>query len=62
VDTPMIHQPEVVDAVKAMLEMVPLKRAADPKEVAAMIVFLASDDSGYSTGSEFVLDGGVTPF
>jgi 3alpha(or 20beta)-hydroxysteroid dehydrogenase len=39
---------------------VPLRRAADPQEVAAMALFLASDDSGYCTGSEFVVDGGMT--
>jgi 3alpha(or 20beta)-hydroxysteroid dehydrogenase len=39
---------------------VPLRRAADPQEVAALALFLASDDSGYCTGSEFVVDGGLT--
>lgn len=35
-------------------------RAADPSEVSAMIVFLASDESSFSTGAEFVVDGGIT--
>ena len=39
---------------------VPLRRAAAPEEVAAVALFLASDDSGYCTGSEFVVDGGLT--
>jgi 3alpha(or 20beta)-hydroxysteroid dehydrogenase len=39
---------------------IPLRRAADPHEVAALALFLASDDSGYCTGSEFVVDGGLT--
>ncbi|RIL82487.1 SDR family oxidoreductase, partial [Staphylococcus equorum] len=30
------------------------------KEVSHMIIFLASDEARYSTGSEFVIDGGVT--
>jgi 3alpha(or 20beta)-hydroxysteroid dehydrogenase len=39
---------------------VPMRRPADPGEVAQLALFLASDDSGYSTGSEFVIDGGMT--
>lgn len=37
-----------------------LGRAADPKEVSNLVVYLASDESSYSTGSEFVVDGGCT--
>jgi len=39
---------------------VPLRRPADPDEVTRLALFLASDDSGYCTGSEFVVDGGLT--
>ncbi|WP_405180234.1 SDR family oxidoreductase [Nocardia sp. NBC_01377] len=39
---------------------IPLARAADPSEVSALVTFLASDESSYSTGSEFVIDGGLT--
>jgi 3alpha(or 20beta)-hydroxysteroid dehydrogenase len=38
---------------------VPMKRPADPSEVAKLALFLASDDSSYCTGSEFVVDGGM---
>jgi len=51
--TPMIHGfPEDVFNI-------PMGRAGDPLEVSKMVAYLASDDSGYSTGAEFVVDGGV---
>ena len=36
-----------------------LGRIAQPREVSNMVVYLASDESSFSTGSEFVVDGGV---
>ncbi len=46
-------------AAAAALDKIPLKRVAEPEEIAALLSFLASDDSAYSTGSEFVVDGGI---
>ena len=39
--------------------MIPLGRVAQPSEVAPMVAFLASPMSGYCTGAEFVVDGGM---
>jgi 3alpha(or 20beta)-hydroxysteroid dehydrogenase len=39
---------------------IPMRRAAEPTEVANLALFLAADDSSYCTGSEFIVDGGMT--
>jgi 3alpha(or 20beta)-hydroxysteroid dehydrogenase len=39
---------------------VPLRRYASADEVAGLVCWLASDESAYATGAEFVLDGGMT--
>ena len=40
-----------------LVEKVPLGRMADATEVARLVLFLASDDAGYCSGHEFVVDG-----
>jgi 3alpha(or 20beta)-hydroxysteroid dehydrogenase len=42
------------------MDMIPLRRMADPKEVSQLAIFLASDDSSFITGMEHVIDGGMT--
>lgn len=62
--TPMVmtddEQPIVRESIDKLLAHVPMKRGATSEEVAKLVLFLASDDASYSTGSEFTLDGGVT--
>jgi NAD(P)-dependent dehydrogenase (short-subunit alcohol dehydrogenase family) len=49
------------DAVKGVLETNnPSKRIADPLEIAKLAVYLASDDSAYVVGADFLIDGGVS--
>jgi len=43
----------------AFLRAMPLGRFARPAEISALVAYLASDESSYSTGSEFVADGGI---
>ncbi len=58
--TPMIMQGDTKAAVEAFAKSIPLKRVAQPEEVSSIVLYLASDDSSYSTGSEFIVDGGLT--
>ena len=41
-------------------ETLPMARLAEPEEVAKVVVFLASDDSSYMTGSMVTVDAGFT--
>jgi NAD(P)-dependent dehydrogenase (short-subunit alcohol dehydrogenase family) len=41
-------------------ELHPLGRFGKPEEIAQTAVFLASDDSSFITGTEFIVDGGLT--
>jgi len=65
IDTPMIA-PRLDQPIGNMSgrqwleELHPLGRLGQADEVAAMILFLLSDESSFSTGSEFVCDGGLT--
>ena len=62
IETAMLHQLPGIDSgdTDRYLRNIPLGRVADADEVAKLALFLASDDSSYSTGAEFIVDGGMT--
>jgi NAD(P)-dependent dehydrogenase (short-subunit alcohol dehydrogenase family) len=68
VETPIIHRtgglpPEAVPAMREqMIANTPMKRMGAPEEVAAAVLFLASDAAAFVTGVDFLVDGGAASF
>jgi 3alpha(or 20beta)-hydroxysteroid dehydrogenase len=56
--TPMLEEAQV-ELHEARLQTVPLRRVGQASDVAHLALFLASDESGYITGAEHVIDGGI---
>ena len=48
------------ERMKKMIKEVPLERFGTPAEIANMVIFLLSDKSSFTTGSEIIIDGGQT--
>lgn len=65
IHTPIIDkvlaQSDDPDALyRSFVDVHPVKRLGKPEEIAAMAVFLASDESAFATGAEFRVDGGAS--
>ncbi|MGV1033660.1 MAG: 3-oxoacyl-ACP reductase [Microbacteriaceae bacterium] len=62
VNTPLLTELFAKDPERAQRRLVhvPVGRFADPRELAAAVAFLASDDSSFITGSTFLVDGGIS--
>ncbi len=62
VDTPLLRELYAKDPAQAARRLVhvPMGRFAHAEEIAAAVVFLASDESSYVTASTFLVDGGIS--
>ena len=65
VDTPSLQErinsyPDPVEARKMFIARQPMGRLAKPEELAPVVIFLASDESAFTTGNVYSVDGGMT--
>jgi NAD(P)-dependent dehydrogenase (short-subunit alcohol dehydrogenase family) len=59
-DTNLFETSVPKEAWEPLVSLVPMKRFGKPDEIAYGVVFLASDESSFMTGSDLVIDGGYT--
>ena len=65
VDSPSLHERlkatgDYEAALKAFIARQAMGRLGHPEEIAALVCYLAADESGFTTGTEHVIDGGWT--
>ena len=63
IETPMQNRwKKNPKAKKNLAKLIPLQRIGRPEDVANAILFLLSDESQYITGTELIVDGGITSY
>jgi 3alpha(or 20beta)-hydroxysteroid dehydrogenase len=58
VRTPMTSGPDTAALAEAAVRDLAIPRMAEPEDIARLVLFVASDEASFSTGSEFIADGG----
>jgi 3alpha(or 20beta)-hydroxysteroid dehydrogenase len=59
VETPMVTEGDSYELIQEYAKTIPVGRMAQPQDISDLVLFLASDESRYSTGAEFLVDGGM---
>jgi len=59
-DTPLFRSGVDANLQQALIRAIPLRRLAQPEEVASAVLFFASDDAAYITGQVLSVSGGLT--
>ena len=59
IETPMLDTYKEIGLNDRVISVIPVGRSAEADEVSSLALYLASDESKYSTGSEFIVDGGM---
>ncbi|WP_334135024.1 acetoacetyl-CoA reductase [Tepidimonas sp.] len=47
------------DVLEKIVAQIPVKRLGEPREIASIVAWLASDDAGFATGADFSVNGGL---
>ena len=56
--TPMVAGPDTAALAAEAVRGLAIPRMAEPEEITQLVLFVASDEASFSTGSEFIADGG----